>query len=153
MIAAVACCAPDQLTGELAGDPAVGPLIERFLRTARYDPPLAFDLVALARGRTGASWAFRRLAVLMLEHQALGLSPDDDARIAALLQTLGLEGEPRAVFLDLTRRLDRLHRVHRGIDGAGTSEACGYQGHRKLRNCGSRSQPVAWRRARSASST
>ena len=123
MIAAVACCAPDQLTGELAGDPAVGPLIERFLRTARYDPPLAFDLVALARGRTGASWALRRLAVLMLEHQALGLVPDDDARIAALLQTLGLGGEPRAVFLDLTRRLDRLHRVHRGIDGAGTSEA------------------------------
>ena len=123
MIAAVACCAPDQLTGELAGDPAVGPLIERFLRTPRYDPPLAFDLVALARGRTGASWALRRLAVLMLEHQALGLLPDDDARIAALLQTLGLGGEPRAVFLDLTRRLDRLHRVHRGIDGADTSDA------------------------------
>jgi hypothetical protein len=123
MIAAVACCAPAQLTGELAGDPAVGPLIERFLRTSRYDPPLAFDLVALARGETGASWALRRLAVLMLEHQALGLSPDDDAQVVALLQSLGVAGEPRPIFLELTRRLGRLLRVHRGIAGADTSDA------------------------------
>ena len=104
-------------------NPAVGPLVERFLRTPRYDPPFAVDLVAVARGRTGASWALRRLAVLMLEHQVLGLSPDDDVPVAALLQTLGLAGEPRTVFLELAHRLDRLNRVHRGIVGADTSEA------------------------------
>lgn len=122
MIAAVACCAPDQLTGELTGDPAVGPLVERFLRTPRYDQPFALDLVALARGHTGASWQLRRLAVLMLEHQALGLSPDDGAPVAVLLQSLGLAGEPRAVFLELAHRLGRLHRVHRGIAGTDTSD-------------------------------
>jgi hypothetical protein len=92
-------------------------------------------LVPLARGRDGESWAERRIAVLLLEHQLLRLSPDHltafdrvltgfglkprlgaDVPLAADVLEHGFSSTTLAGFVgELTRRLGRLNRVHEAV--------------------------------------
>jgi hypothetical protein len=92
----------------------------------------ALALVPLAQGQHGESWAERRLAVLLLEHQLLQLPPDDLPAFDLVLTRLGLKpGLGDAVPVDagvldqgfsttvlrgfvpeLIRRLRRLNRAH-----------------------------------------
>jgi hypothetical protein len=133
-----------QLTGELAGDRHLPGLVERFLRTTTYQRSFFVDLIDLARQRHTRSWALRRLAILMLEHQMLKVRADDLEELTFLLARLGIisnggageervgrppEGnghlttdEARSRFLRLRRRVERLNRVHVGIAGVDTSE-------------------------------
>jgi len=102
----------------------------------------ALALIPVAMGQHGESWAERRLAVLLLEHALLRLSPDDLTAFDLVVTALGLKTEQghhvpvRADVLDegfstttlggfvreLVRRLARLNRVHLPIrrtdDGA-----------------------------------
>ena len=91
---------------------------------------------------TSASWDVRRLAILMLEHQILKLSVDDCDEFDFLFTELRLkqgsglasgivksvlrEGfsttEPRAFIHEFLRKLERLSRVHRKIQGKRTSQ-------------------------------
>jgi hypothetical protein len=106
--------APRSALGDLAEDPYAGALVDRFLQTVAYDAAFCLDLVALARDRHQYSWALRRLAILMLEHQVRALSPEDE-EVGSLLTALGLPD--LTAFPDLRARLARLDRVHVGIDG------------------------------------
>jgi hypothetical protein len=100
-----------------------------------YNRDFAFELLAAATGRSGESWAVRRLALLSLENQLIRLSPDDPNEFDPILVALGLKPEPgfeiplrasvlkegystlslRGFVKELTRRLRRLNRVHQPI--------------------------------------
>ena len=105
----------------------------------------ALALIPVTKGEHGESWAERRVAVLLLEHALLRLSPDDLTAFDPVLTALGLKSRQgddvpmRAEVLEegfsttalggfvreLVRRLARLNRVHlliRGADGGAAWE-------------------------------
>ena len=117
-------------------------LLAEFLRQDGYSRNFCQRLFKLAKQPTRAGWDIRRLAILMLEHQILQLSPerleDFDFLLAQLnLKTPGLhndikpsvlkEGYSTIVLRDFIpefrRKLARLNRVHKEIDGSRTDEA------------------------------
>lgn len=117
-------------------------LLAEFLRQDGYSRSFCQRLLKLAKQPTKASWDIRRLAILMLEHQALQLSPehleDFDFLLAQLnLKAPGLhndikpsvlkEGYSTIVLRDFIpefrRKLARLNRVHKKINGSRTDEA------------------------------
>ena len=51
-------------------------LVEEFLRQKSYNAGFCLRLISIARQGTRAAWAIRRLAVLMLENQAIRLGPN-----------------------------------------------------------------------------
>ena len=117
-------------------------LLAEFLRQDSYSRGFCLKLLKLAKQPTKAGWDIRRLAILMLEHQILQLSPecleDFDFLLAHLnLKAPGLhkeikpsvlkEGYSTIVLRDFIpefhRKLARLNRVHKKIDGSSTDEA------------------------------
>ena len=129
---------------EFAGQPLALELFDQLLRHKTYSRPFALKLLDVARGgRTRHSWELRRLAVLMLEHQALKLSEDDADEHDLLFVKLNLkpttgadiplsdsvltEGYTatnlHAFTREFRRRLARLEHVHARINGARTSAA------------------------------
>lgn len=122
--------------------PAKNSLVEEFLRQETYGAPFCSKLIGIARGKTGASWDLRRLAVLMLEHQILKIPPDSLADFDFILTELDLKQQPgpnvalsgsllkegytttnlRKFIPEFRRKLEKLNRVHANIAGRQTSE-------------------------------
>jgi hypothetical protein len=118
-------------------------LVEQFLRQKSYNAGFCLKLLSIARQETRAAWAFRRLAVLMLENQVLRLDPSRLDDFDWLLTQLNLKEAPgvanpivssilregfsttelRWFIPELQRKLERLNRVHNKIRGVRTSEA------------------------------
>lgn len=113
-------------------------LVEEFLGNETFNKAFCSTLIEVARGRTGASWELRRLAVLMLEHQILKLSPrgvnDVDfiltelklkQQTGALSSSLLKEGytttDLRKFIPEFRRKLQRFDYVHVKIEGWRTS--------------------------------
>ncbi len=119
-------------------------LLEIFRRPAGDAGGTALALVPVARGQHGESWAERRLAVLLLEHQLLQLPLDHLRAFDLVLTALGLKPRPGVevpmgaevlergfssttlggFVPELVRRLGRLNRAHlpiRRADGGRTA--------------------------------
>jgi hypothetical protein len=120
-------------------------LLEIFRRPDGDAGGTALALVSVAQGQHGESWAERRLAVLLLEHQLLQLPLDPNLRAFDLVLTaLGLKPRPGdevpmgadvleqgfssttlgGFVPELVRRLGRLNRAHlpiRRADGGRTA--------------------------------
>jgi len=112
-------------------------LVEEFLGTESYDKAFCTTLIEVARGRTGASWDLRRLAVLMLEHQILKISPRSLNDFDFILTALKLKPAPgptvalsssllkegytttnlRKFIPEFRRKLQRHNHVHASIEG------------------------------------
>jgi hypothetical protein len=125
------------LTNHVERDTQACSLVEEFLGKESYDKAFCTKLIEVARGTTGASWDLRRLAVLMLEHQILKISPrslnDFDFIITALklkpetgptiplCSSLLKEGYTttnlRKFISEFRRKLQRLNHVHAKIEG------------------------------------
>jgi hypothetical protein len=117
-------------------------LVEEFLSQHTYSKTLCIKLIEVARGSSRASWNLRRLAVLMLEHQVLKISPDNLTDFDFLLTELNLKKQPgpnvalsssllkegytstslRRFIPEFRRKLQRLNRVHANIKGGRTSD-------------------------------
>jgi hypothetical protein len=118
-------------------DAQAGSLVEEFLETESYDKALCTKLIEVGRGKTGASWDLRRLAVLMLEHQILKISPrslndfdfivtalklkPEHGPTVALSDSLLKEGYTttnlRKFIPEFRRKLQRHNHVHANIEG------------------------------------
>ena len=132
----------DLLTTEFDDVDQARPLFVEFLRQKTYNQTFCLRLLALARQKTGASWALRRVAILMLEHQVLKLDParpddfdwlltqlrlktalgPDHPIISSVLKEGFSTTDFRYFVPELRRKLQRLNRVHDRIRGAKTSE-------------------------------
>lgn len=117
-------------------------LFAEFLSHHSYSRCLCLKLLAVARQGTGMPWDIRRLAVLMLEHQALKIHPDNLAEFNFLFTQLNLKKAPalnagivssvlkegysttslRHFITEFRCRLQRLQRIHAKIRGWRTSE-------------------------------
>lgn len=116
-------------------------LFDEFLRQRSYSGNLCLKLLGVARGEAKVFWETRRLAILMLEHQILKLSPDNLDAFDFLLTELKLkqpglsqgivstvlrEGftttELRPFITELQSKLQRLSRVHSQFRGRTTSK-------------------------------
>ena len=133
----------DVLTTEFDDVDQAYVLFEEFLRQKSYNESFCLKLIALARQKTGASWALRRVAILMLEHQVLKLDSTRLDDFDWLLTQLNLKpargpGQPitssvlregfsttdfRYFVPELRRKLERLNRVHNRIRGTKTPES------------------------------
>ena len=113
-------------------------LLDEFLGHRTFQKRFCRKLIELAR-RRAVAWETRCLAVLMLEHQVLKLSPDNHDAFDFLFAELKLKvehglspavlkdgystTEPRPFIHEFQQRLARLNRVHRQIHGRKTSPA------------------------------
>ena len=117
-------------------------LVEEFLDEETFSKRLCGKLIGVARGKTGASWNLRRLAVLMLEHQVLKIPAKSLADFDFILTELNLKEQPgstvdlsssllkegytttnfRKFIPEFRRKLQRLDRLHVTIDGWLTPE-------------------------------
>ena len=123
------------------------PLAGILARPREFDRRIAQQLMDAARGFSGAAWAERRLAVLLLENRILRISPDDLAEFDFIFVQLGLkpkggadvsllpsllnEGHSSTTLtefaVEFRRRVGRLNRVHERIDvGVPSCEAWRY---------------------------
>lgn len=118
-------------------DAAIIELFDGFFGRTVFDPNLVSMLIRAARD-SAQSWLLRRIAVLMLEHEAVCMWKDFGfgERSGWFLGELGLlvkarvresvlrEGytttEPGPFAMELRTRLGRLDRIHCRIDGWGT---------------------------------
>ena len=117
------------------------PLVERFFKQSDYSRRFCSHLLKIARGRSGAPWETRRLAILMLEHQILKLESHNLQEFDFLLSKLNLkqpgpdnpiassvlrEGftttELPRFIIELQNKLRRLDRVHGRLRGLRTSQ-------------------------------
>src|SRR5215475_4562025 len=114
-------------------------LLDEFLQQDRYSRKFCLKLLEVAR-QNKATWEARRLAVLMLEHQILQLSPHNLFDFDFLLGELGLKApgnsEISASVLkegysttdlcgfisEFLRRLERLNYIHSRIKGRRTPD-------------------------------
>ncbi len=132
----------DLVDEELDHDPQAHALVSSFLCRTTYHREFCLELLETARGSRAFSWALRRLAILMLEHQMLKLAPDDVSEFAFLFRELGIksadgvdgnvddaalkEGYSTTRMADFVRefrlRVGRLNRVHRALKGNRTSK-------------------------------
>jgi hypothetical protein len=131
----------DLVDEELDHDPQARAVVSSFLSHTTYQRELCLELLETARGSRSFSWALRRLAILMLEHQMLKLAPDHISEFAFLFSKLGIkstdgvdeyvndeaikEGYSTTRMADFVRefrlRLSRLNRVHLALKGNRTS--------------------------------
>ena len=127
-----------RLTTRIHHEQISNDLLDEFLRQRKFQKTFCRKLINLARQRAVA-WETRCLAVLMAEHQILKLQPDDlDAfdwlfdelnlkTAGALKPSLLKDGystiDLRPFIAEFQRRLARLDRVHRNIDGPNTPAA------------------------------
>ncbi len=117
-------------------------LLDEFLQHSTFSKQFCLQLLSQIKQPRGVSWELRRLAILMLEHQTLLVSPNSFADFDFLLTALQLkqsgtnrplsstvlqEGysttDFRAFVPEFRHRLARLDRVHRKIKGRQTSKA------------------------------
>lgn len=110
---------------EFADDAGAISCVVAFLRRRAYDRQCCIDLLDVACDRVTRSWALRRLAILMLEHQILKLPEDDLDEFAFLFARLGIARDagadgPFGFIRELRGRLERLNRVHAAICGLDT---------------------------------
>jgi DUF971 family protein len=122
--------------------PVTNALLDEFLRQRTFQKSFCGKLISLARHRAGAAWETRCLAVLMLEHLVLKLSPDnleafdylftelklkapgvEQSLSAALLKEGYSTTELRPFIVEFQQKLARLNRVHRRVRGSRTSQA------------------------------
>lgn len=122
--------------------PVTDLLLDEFLRRGNFQKSFCAKLIGLARQRAGVAWETRCLAVLMLEHLVLKLSPENveafdslftelklkapgvDQRLSAALLKDGYSTtELRPFIVEFQAKLARLNRVHRRIRGSRTSQA------------------------------
>jgi len=115
-------------------------LVDEFLGHSTFSKPFCLRLLSLVRNGKVVSWESRRLATLMLEHQALLIPAGNLADFDFLLTALQLKNsgpdQPldasvlkegysstdfRTFVPEFCRRLARLDRVHRSIGGLQTS--------------------------------
>ena len=116
-------------------EPRAAALAGSFLALNRYDQRFAMELLALGRGRDGASWNLRLLSAMMLADQCLRLKDDAIVELTFLFGKLGLLApgslEVNADVLrqgytsielptfctEFLRHLSRLSRIHRRLRG------------------------------------
>jgi hypothetical protein len=123
-------------------DAEVCELFAELLSHRNFHQPLFLKSLSVAANQTGAPWATRRLAVLMLEHQILRIPSHDRAQFDFVFTCLNLKDSPAAgsqivqsvrkegyTTTDLPqfteefrRRLARLNRIHSRIKGWKTSQ-------------------------------
>jgi hypothetical protein len=116
-------------------------LLAEFLSQSRFDKNLCLKLLTTARDRHH-TWEVRRLAILMLEHQALKIRPESVDEFSFLFRELNLKKSSganasvartvlregysttrlRDFIPEFRRRLQRLNRFHEEIKGWKTSE-------------------------------
>jgi len=113
-------------------------LLHRCLHRRTYHRAWCLELIAIARAPTSWTWELRHLATLILEQQLLKLPADDLREYRVLLKELGLvrrndvnghvrdgvrkEGysttQLNGFVAELRRRLERLERLHLGLDAS-----------------------------------
>ncbi len=117
-------------------------LFAEFLQQEGYSRSFCLRLLNVAKQSTASGWDIRRLAILMLEHQVLQLSQDRLEEFDFLLAQLDLkapgyhnkikpsvlkEGYSTVVLSEFIpefqRKLARLNRIHKKIQGSSTDEA------------------------------
>jgi hypothetical protein len=117
-------------------------MFDEFLRQKTYNDDFCLKLLAIAKRKDEASWDLRRLAVLMLEHQALKIPPnqlDDFELLFTRLDLMSAPGINKAIvrsvlkegysatdlrdFIpEFRRKLERMNYVHGKIKGRRTSD-------------------------------
>jgi hypothetical protein len=116
-------------------------LVDEFLAHRTYQRAFCVKLFELGKNPS-VPWDTRRLAILMAENQILQLQPDNLVEFDTLFSELRLkqpglhnpiassvlkEGysttEPRAFIVEFLRRLARMNRVHRSLNGGRTTNA------------------------------
>lgn len=131
----------DLLTAEFHDTHQAYELFDEFLQQSTFNRHFCLRLLAIARQKTGVAWEIRRLAIVMLEHQILRISPNNFADFDFLLAELQLkppgldhvlansvlaEGysttELQFFVVEFRRKLERLNRVHKKIQGRATSD-------------------------------
>ena len=132
----------NRVSTEFCDAHAASNLLTEFLRQDGYSRSFCLRLLNVAKPPARAEWDIRRLAILMLEHQILQLSPERVEEFDLLLAQLNLkapgiktdvkrsvlnEGYSTTVLRDFIpefrRKLARLNRVHKKIEGLRTDEA------------------------------
>lgn len=131
----------DLVSTEFSDAREAADLFAEFLGQDGYSRSFCLRLLKLAKQPTAANWDIRRLAILMLEHQILQLSPERLEEFDFLLAQLYLkapghsevkssvlkEGYATTLLRDFIpefrRKLARLNRVHKKIEGGRTDEA------------------------------
>jgi DUF971 family protein len=127
-----------RLTTRIHHEQISNDLLDEFLRQRTFQKSFCRKLISLARQRA-VVWETRCLAVLMLEHQVLRLTPDDVDQFDWLFGELHLKtsGALKPSLLkdgysttalpqfvnEFQQRVARLDRVHRKIRGPNTSAA------------------------------
>ena len=131
------------VANEFDSQPGTAKLVSEFLSHGSFSRSFFASLLNVARDRTGAPWSVRRLAVLMLEHQFLQISPTNFGQFNFVLNQLNLkdsssidgdvadsvrkEGYTQTRFdrflPEFRRRLERSNRIHTRIKGWRTSQA------------------------------
>ncbi|HEU4836957.1 MAG TPA: hypothetical protein VFS90_21165 [Pyrinomonadaceae bacterium] len=130
------------LVPQFRGDAQAYSLLEEFLNNETYNKTLCADLIDVARGKTGASWELRRLAILMLENQILKIPTRNLTDFDFILTTLNLKHQSgtnialsssllkegytttnlRKFIPEFRHKLERLAHLHAKIEGWRTSE-------------------------------
>jgi hypothetical protein len=130
------------LAAEFEDSKSAHDLFAEFLSHTSFNKGLCLKLLAAARYQNH-SWEIRRLAILMLEHQTLKIHPDNVDEFNFLFRQLNLkkslganagvvssvlqEGYSttrlRDFISEFRRRLQRLNRIHKPINGWKTSDA------------------------------
>jgi hypothetical protein len=134
---------PARLTQVVAArfpdEPRAAELARAFLALKNYDRRFAMELLALGRGRGGASWNLRLLSAMMLADECLRLTVDAVDELTFLFGELGLlapgssavnadvlrqgytSAELPGFSAEFLRYLKRLERVHRELRGFRTT--------------------------------
>jgi hypothetical protein len=117
-------------------------LLEQFLSNETYNKTFCRELIQIARGKTGASWELRRLAMLMIEHQILKIPARSLNDFDFILTEFNLKKQAgpnitlsgallkegytttnlRRFIPEFRRKLARHAYVHAKIEGLGTSD-------------------------------
>ena len=133
----------DQLLSAEFGDTQQAhKLLDEFLQHGAFSQPFCLRLLSHIKHPRDVSWELRRLAILMLEHQAFLISPNcftdfdflltalqlkqsgtDRSLLSSVLQEGYSTTDFHAFVPEFRRRLARLNRVHRRIKGKQTSKA------------------------------
>jgi hypothetical protein len=133
----------ERLTDEFHDARQAYDLFDEFLRHETFDQSFCLKLLSVARRGAETHWELRRLAILMLEHQILKISPSHTDAFDFILTQLKLKRAPghaqglsnsllregysstdlRRFIPEFRRKLERHKRVHDKIKGRRTSDA------------------------------
>src|SRR6516162_4061683 len=82
------------LANEFDSQPVTRDLFSEFLSHGSFSRSFFSLLLTVARDGAGTVWSIRRLAVLMMEHQILQISPDNLGQSNFVLNQLHLKDSP-----------------------------------------------------------